>query len=715
MRQRDRADLKALEAKRRMIDQNPPHCRLCNKVIPPPRRYHVKVAFCSDAHTKEWVRIDNKEKSYQRRIAQYAKKLSTEEIEAGMYPDDQVRRGTLYEDAKLKLAPGVIEDWIDRKHTEVEIRKMLGQGTYQGLGMVRKALFNDRILESVASGHKLAKTFADMLGPPDKVMATLAEKDTKAYEQKLDQLVLAFVAWRNHFFSTGRGGYITKDVHRRWIRSILDTIYTGGRSLILSPPRHGKTELLIHFCVWLILRNNMIRILWVGPNGDIAENCLGLVKNLLETHTDLIRAYLPPGQTFAPQKRAGNTWQGDKFTVATRSAPQKQPTMWAAGVMGAVLSLDADFIIVDDPADPDKSYTPGGRAKIENWFNVKIMSRKMDFTGLVVIASRVHVLDLFSTMVDHPRWNVLIDKAHDQGLCGLDLHAPHQDETCCLFPELNPLDYLREQHDVVGDALFEMMYLNQPRPDGTLIFDPDIIRTRCLHPSRDLGLAGIHGSFRLIAGLDPAARGVQAAFLWAVQQYDDPRTGKPAFLYHMVDMETQQGGGIEGAHKIMEEWQKKYGCSLWIVEDNAFQSVFFSDLRFRRFLGESGIIMKPTTTGRNKHDQALGLSGMAQDYHDGKVILPYGTIEARRKTDALIRQLVNWTGDSGPTKAGKSDILMASWFPHATYIRRWLKEARAEVVQNPPPVSSYPDYVGGSYSEIPWPAAGYPSKYPETG
>lgn len=718
MRERDRVQLKTVEARNKAIDLNPPRCRLCSKVIPKPRRYNNKVAYCSPEHAREGRQLYENQRRQEQRVRDYAKKLSEEELEAGLYPDDQIRRGALYDKVKAEIDPRVIDDWIDRKMTDVEMKNLLvgssGSGaSFTGLGMVRRALFNDRLLGIAAIHHHASDRHQRMLGPADTVMKALADKDPKLYGAKLRTLVAAFVAWRHEFFPE----YHTKDVHRRWIESILDTIYTGGRSLILSPPRHGKTELLIHFCVWLIIRNPNIRILWVGPNTDIAENCIGLVKAILETHDGLKAAYLAKGQSWSPlNRRSGNLWQTDKFTVQTRTQPKKQPTMWAAGVLGALLSIDADFAVVDDPADPDKSFTPGGRAKIDNWFKVKVISRKMDHTGLVVIASRVHILDLFAQFLESALWNVIVDKAHDVGVCGLDLFTDHPGagvtEGCVLFPEMNPLQYLRDQHDVVGDALFEMMYLNQPRPDGTLIFDPDIIRHRCLHPGRDLGLGQIQGSFRLIAGLDPAAKGVQASVLWAFQVFDNPTTGKPDFLYHLVDLETQQGGGLEGAERIMRHWQKLYGANLWVVEDNSFQGIFFTDLRFRRFLHEEGITMKPAQTGRNKFDQHLGVSSMAADYHEGRIILPYATLEAKRKSESLIRQLVNFTGDTGPVKAGTSDIRMASWFPFATIIRRWKKEAMAAASPAPAaaPANSYPGYVGSDYAELPWPAIGYPTE-----
>lgn len=714
MKQRDYVNLKTQEAKKKRIDLNPPLCRVCNRVIPKPRRYNNNVAYCNDEHAREGRMLVQRQRLAEQRLANYQKKLSTEELEGGFYPEDQVRRGPLYERIKAEIATHVLDDWVDRKITDVEMRSLLSAPNkkllgFTSLGMVRRALFNDRLIAIQASHHKMGTPEARLLGPPDATMRALALKDPALYQKKLDDLLKAFVKWRARYFPD----YITKEVHERWIRAILDTIYTGGRTLILSPPRHGKTELLIHFAVWGIIRTPDIRILWVGPNTEIAVNCLGLVQSILENHDDLKRSYLAPGETWAPASRVRSLWQSDKFTVGTRKNYKKQPTMWAAGVQGKLLSIDADWIIVDDPADPDHSYTPSGRDRIENWFKVKLISRKMVNTGLCVIASRVHVLDLFSQFIESPLWKVLIDKAHDSAICGLDLHTPHPgggvSEGCVLFPEVNPLQYLREQHDVVGDALFEMMYLNQPRPDGTLIFDPDLIRMRCFHPGRNLGTAEIRGPFRLVAGLDPAAKGVQAAFLWAVQSYEDPDTRKIQFLYHMVDVETQQGGGLEGAERIMRQWKMAYGNLLWVVEDNAFQGVFFTDLRFKRFCDSEGIVMKPASTqNKNKFDQWLGLTAMATDYHEGRVILPYATTEARRKTDSLVRQLVNWTGDTGPTKAGKSDILMASWFPFATVIRRWLKQARAEAAEaSPVPINSYPTYGQPTYDQLPWPAASY--------
>jgi hypothetical protein len=701
----NRDDMITSKIKHAIIDSNPPRCKWCDNVIAAPRRYKGNVMYCNDEHAlrKQRERHNEREKEKQAIIGM----LKLEEGEQ--------RRGPVYQAVRDHLGDDEWNRWIDGDVKNQTLAIALGFSA-QAVGRARKAAFNDRVMSVSAEVFEPDTRFADLLGPPDLEMAELLAEEPDVFEKRLSELVDAFVEWRTEFFRVGfETTYITKPVHKRWIRTTLHTIYTGGRSLILSPPRHGKTDLLIHFCVWLICRNPNIRILWVGPNGDIAENCLGQVRDLLESHVDLQKAYLAPGQHWAPQTRAASLWQRQRFTVANRTLTLKQPTMWSTGVGGKILSLDCDFIIVDDPADPDASQTPGGRDKIEKWFKIKLITRKMHHTGLAMISSRVHPEDLYSEFVDSERWSVVIDKAHDQSICGLKLWDHHKDDQACvLFPEINPLIYLRDQQDDVGDALFEMMYLNQPRPEGTMIFDIDQIRDVCLDNSRGIGINEISGKYRLVAGLDPASRGVQAAFLWAVQlgaDQDSHSHRMKKAVYHMVDLETQRAGGPDGAHRVMREWFEKYGVALWVVEDNAYQSVFFGDPRTRAVEVELGLDIKPTTTGKNKHDPDFGVAGMAPLFHEGQVILPYAAGEARRKTDQYLRQLSNFTGETVGVIKRKhlSDILMASWFPHATVIKKWRREERREKVQQSQ-TASFSDYNQATYNQSPWGEVQYPGQ-----
>jgi len=87
-----------------------------------------------------------------------------------------------------------------------------------------------------------------------------------------------FKDFRDRYFETETGEkYETADFHQKWINTILKAIDEGGEQMILSPPRHGKTDLLTHFAVWQICKNPNVRIMWVGGNEEIAKNAVGAV------------------------------------------------------------------------------------------------------------------------------------------------------------------------------------------------------------------------------------------------------------------------------------------------------------------------------------------------------------------------------------------------------------------------------------------------------
>ncbi len=215
---------------------------------------------------------------------------------------------------------------------------------------------------------------------------------------------------------------------------------------------------------------------------------------------------------------------------------------------------------------------------------------------------------------------------------------------------------------------------------------------------------------------------MQATFLWAVSlpsfnpHYDptDPRYANLKPVYHMVDLENTKAGGLEGAAAVIEDWYHRYDCRLWVVEDNAFQSTFYVDPLTKGIAAQLGVDIRPTHTARNKHDPQFGVAGMAKLYHEGQIVLPYATLAAIRKTDMLITQLTNFTGDTQrATRYGRrpdSDILMASWFPFAEVIRRWQREQKQTSARYLSGIS-YPDYDGLSYDQVPWGGTAY---YPNT-
>lgn len=661
------------------------HCIVCQEILTGRQR-----KFCSDKCRSRDQKDGQLAKRKQRRNEDQSKE----------------RRGKTYQKITDAVVRGALdlEAWLDHNTVTNRYVAKLVDASEASVARTKQAFYIDRELIEARVEFEISTIPQELLGPDHAEMARMAVEDPEAFEVALDLAVIAFSKWRTKYIHLAPNKpFITRKFHLRWIRNTLKVIYTGGRGMIMSPPRHGKSELLVHFCVWLIIRNPDIRILWVGPNQEIAENMLGLVQSHLEENIELLRDYLPPGDTWKPRAR-GKLWSRTKFAVSQQDYRIKQPTMWCVGVGGRILSMDCDFIIVDDPDDPDKAATEGGRLKTLNWFRIKLATRKMMHTGLMMISSRVHILDLYSTFIDDTEtWDVLVDKAHDQSKCGksiVEFHTPEETE-CILFDEINPWEYLVEQLNVVGMALFEMIYLNQPRPDSILIFNPDLIREGCLDWTRGIGVDKVPERVRLIAGLDPASRATQAAFLWG---YGD-ETGKT----YMIDLETQKAGGVEGAIRVMRDWHERYGCEIWIVEDNGYQKTFFDDPRVRALKVELGLTIQPTHTGKIKHDADFGVAAMAAEYHEGNISLPYLGREAQRKVDMLIKELTVFTSEAKVQRRNQSDILMAHWFPWSRVIKSWRTEGFGEKKVQP---NYHPSYSGvrslTGASHAPWGGTMYP-------
>ena len=241
-------------------------------------------------------------------------------------------------------------------------------------GQYYRAFVSEGIAETVATGEMTVVDAASLLGCTSATVSRMlgaykidvrnevAGEDWELSNDAKDALE-NFANFRNKYFKTELGvQYETADFHTNWVNNIIDSIENGKELLILSPPRHGKTELLIHFAVYQICRNPNTRIMWVGGNEDIAKNALSAVLDVLDTNEELREDFCPPGTSFKPDNRSGKNWSQNQFTVGTRTvAGIKSPTMVAVGKGGKILSRDCDIIIADDIEDHQTTMQPGAR------------------------------------------------------------------------------------------------------------------------------------------------------------------------------------------------------------------------------------------------------------------------------------------------------------------------------------------------------------------
>jgi hypothetical protein len=488
-------------------------------------------------------------------------------------------------------------------------------------------------------------------------------------------LVDWFLECRGKYFrDERRNPFVTPPFQKRWAEGIFTALVTGGMEMILAPVRHGKTQLLDHICIILWMLDPNIRVLWVSVTQGIAEKPVSQMRSIFMTNERLIEDYAAGG-TFVPDAKSPFRWTNEEFTLAIRSdAEIPGPNIKSLGRGGSILSLNADIIIVDDIEDSNSTVQLGTREKTKEWWFTQLQSRKEEHTGLFVIGSRQHADDLYSQILDSPDWSVKIERAHDP-TCDLPDDAEHWD--CLLFPEVRSWKWLSGRRRAAKTpAHFEMVYQNIARTAGLVVF-PEAEVFACRNPGYGGGkplpqTKSGEGGIRLVAGLDPAISGYQAAVLLAYQTV-------PELRIWLVDLDNKEGGGITAAEKIIRKWYETYGLVHWVAEVNLLGRIS-AYKEVREFTDRHGITIEDWRTHHNKSDQFFGVTALSTLFRNKNIILPY-TEGSQSMTDTLVGQLVVWDEGNSRNKnrtGFKDDLVMALWFAWDP-IRRARQEFNTEM------------------------------------
>ena len=674
----------------------------CKKKIPLSRGTSAK--YCESAHAQKQAALTWKRK---KDTEAAAKSLFKNPDTSSYVP--QERQGIVYE--LLKNDPLTLEALLAGKATASSVAITMDVTT-AAVTRAMQAILSERAIAAQKAEWTQSWRVQAMLPKAQmselKVLGMAGLQDSERFQELLDHCIRAYAAFSRWYFRLEGKRPLVKDFHLKWIRAIIVAWATGGKQLILSPPRHGKSEMLVRFVVWFICMDPNIRIGWFCASRDVAELMLGAVKDYLENSEQLIDDILPPGELFNPGLKSGRPWSRKEIKVAQcNHVGQKSSTLLALGLTSKFLSRDMDLIVIDDPEDFDSTQEEAQRKKARNKL-AEIGTRKEEHTAMAYISSRQHPDDipfhLLGLEGTSQAWNAIVDSAHSDE-CDLDPEDWDVHHECLLFPEVRSYKWLmekREEMETLGvPHAFSMRYLNHPIPEDGQVFDMTLIRENALDRERGIGLEGLPLG-HLIGGLDPSARGTQASFLW---HYTPQKMS-------MVDLDDTESGGQEGAIKIIRDWFHVYGLTLWFYEANSQQVDFYNHIKkqvqtkpcHQCASPHPEIQIKDFQTGRNKKDAELGISAMAPRYHDGRISLPYATRDARRKVNRLLRQLELWTVNGVESKKAKTDIKMASWFPfeHVLQLEKRNRQATA-VVQGE-----------GSYrgierlDTIPWQRAAYP-------
>ena len=453
---------------------------------------------------------------------------------------------------------------------------------------------------------------------------------------------------------------------------------------ILAPPRHGKTDLFEHLCVWLICQNPNIRILWNGRTEKMAKRTVSHVKRYLESDAKLIEAY-------GPWETMGN-WADEAFIVATRTINLRAATMQALGKNADVLSLDADLIVSDDPVNLKDSESPTIVDKDTRWMKTQLMTRRETWTPFLGIGSHQPspTGDMYSELeagverVDEDDdmpvgLQIIRIKGHDYEKCrDGDTEAERHGEWCLLWPSIRPLWFHKSQKSDLGDVLYEVCYNQDSREGNIDYFQPMVIRGAYPAPVMDfekgqylphdltLKKAGILDRTRSFGDV-PSCCGRKNMLLVAVGF--DPASGESRHAAeaalavvgicryctrrYLIDIWHKRGSseehpGVIGLHA------KLYRPLRVRIEINAYQKSLARNKELKEFASALKFHIDEWETDERRDTPSLGVPFLATEMNAGMFSVPYATQADREKVESLLKQFLQW-----PKKP--NDQVIAVW------------------------------------------------------
>ncbi len=224
--------------------------------------------------------------------------------------------------------------------------------------------------------------------------------------------------------------------------------YEPVRACVSVPPRHGKTELILHGVSWWLHRHPEDAVVYLSYGADFASQKSKRALDIAQ------RAGLP----LRRKNQKASSWM-----TAFGGG------LMATGIGGPLTGHGANFMVIDDPiknrADAESSTT---RENNWDWFTSTAMTRLEPNASAIVVHTRWHDDDLIGRLVRDRDWEYinLPALANDNDPIG---RQPGE----ALWPRQWPVEVLDARRKLVGEYDWASMFQGEPRPRGGRLFkDP---------------------------------------------------------------------------------------------------------------------------------------------------------------------------------------------------------------------------------------------------
>jgi len=542
-------------------------------------------------------------------------------------------------------------------------------------------------------------------------VAWLKERQEKIQsDPELDRLLLPenFPELRAKYFSTQEGEYTTPEYQHAWYHCLYALVFKTSLPLwvielmglpedinetitnrealltliILAPPRHGKSDLMLHGLMVILIVDPNKRIIYCSGIKQTSQDNMGMIMEEFETNEALIEDY-------GPFKDDGRMWSTTKgFQLAKRTIPQKTSSFHPIGKGSNVLSKDADLIVVDDPQDLDDAESETVTARDYKWFRTNLLTRRESHTPVFVVGSfqpsetgdmLTNVIENLSDYDEVKNVAIYVSefRAHYYERCDPEADPDHV--RCVLWHDKCPFWFLEAQRVSLTDLMFEVCYNQDMRKGRTIYFEPEVVRGEYYEPPRpekdpgahvpvvedyDGGILDRSRSARIVPenhcspnhpllvtlGVDPAASTRKGASFTAIVALAACRHCQRRFL---IDFE-QIRQSPERHPALILKFVRSYWPNRIRIETNAYQKALSRDPRLTNKQSELGFTIDEWNTDERKSDPQMGIPTVAHMINEGRFSVPMQYPEDVLAMEPFLKSLILW-----PKKP--NDIPMALW------------------------------------------------------
>jgi len=463
------------------------------------------------------------------------------------------------------------------------------------------------------------------------------------------------------------------------------------------PRDHGKSKhLSVAYPLWRIGKDHNVRILIISRTASVAESFLSEIVSNIERNQfyrdwakeiDYYRKGVIPRLKF--EKRQTEDWSGKSITIEREDIGMKDPTVYATGLFGQILSRRADVILLDDVVDQQNSATETQRQKVIDWIETTVLPVLVPGGTLIYLGNTWHQDDVVSRFMSDPRFIVqkrqgaILQEAFRQdlwqrwGSIMLNVTIPPKERFAqadayyqqnkvlmdegskVLWPERYPYSRLYLER-LLNPYVFARMYQCDPsnRPDQVI---KDEWIERAMKKGRHLRFQDQKHEKNYLqisaAGMDLAISQEEAAddtcllYLDLVRQgYDGVEDGD----YIIRQIHRGKFSPREQREKPKEAWAN-HEIRTIRVESVGYQAALALDLQ------ADGVPVRSYHTGKEKFDPEIGINSLALLLENGKLVIPSDPTDPR--TIMLASQLANEMRAFPEGHTG--DSLMALWFAYS--------------------------------------------------